>query len=171
MNLVLIVPVQQNLFESRVLTLSVSTCPFSSLDKNIMSVTGWWIQCFNTCKHMCACYIQCSHTDANVQYRIYCMCNSLYISFLPAGAAPGQQSKRRPPQVWIPQPQEGRRMSRTSQNPPPCRSPVPTMTNRRQPTLPERGKKTKEGNLKKEEDTMILSFLSHTDLLHYNGII
>lgn len=69
------------------------------------------------------------------------MGESLYDRFLPEGAWPGQHSKRRQLQARIPQPQAERRMSRTSQNPLPCRSPVPAMTNRKQPTLPDRGKK------------------------------
>lgn len=40
--------------------------------------------------------------------------------FLPVVALQGQQSKQKLPQVRIPQPQEGMRMNRTSQNPLPC---------------------------------------------------
>lgn len=84
---------------------------------------------------------ECWHVNTSLKnIYTYTACMTDDVKDSPTRAWPGQQSKQRLLQVWIPQQREGTRMSHTSQNPPPCRSLAPAKTSRKQPTLPERGR-------------------------------
>lgn len=84
-------------------------------------------------------------------------CISYEMRFLPRRARPRQRSKQKQPRVWSRWPRAGKRTSRTSPNPRPCRLLEPAMTNRKQPTSPKWGQKRQSKGQSQERVLLVLT--------------